>query len=70
MVYRGNLGGETNREETLLKQKVVKNSTDNLRRHQKADMEDTKEKQEEWSEGQVGQYSMEETCGSWFWLVP
>ena len=64
MVYRGNLGGETNREETLLKQKVVKNSTDNLRRHQKADMEDTKEKQEEWSEGQVGQYSMEETCGS------
>ena len=33
-------------------------------------MEDTKEKQEEESEGQVGQYSMEETCGSWFWLVP
>ena len=33
-------------------------------RHEKANMEDTKEKQEEESEGQVGQYSMEETCGS------
>ena len=67
------LGGETNRDGTLLKQKVVKISIANLRssmaertcaRHQKANMEDTKEKQEEESEGQVGQHSMEETCGS------
>ena len=76
MVYKGNLGGkfsETNREGTLLKQKIMKLSTANLKssmadrtcaRHQKANMKNTKEKQDEWSEGQVGQYSMEETCGS------
>ena len=30
-------------------------------RHQKANVENTKEKQGKWSEGQVGQYSKEET---------
>ena len=73
MVYKGNLGGkfsETNREETLLKQKMMKISIANLKsamadrtcaRHQKANVENTKEKQGEGSEGQVGQYSKEET---------
>ena len=74
-MYRGNLGGKFS--ET--KWKKMKISTANLKssmadrtctRHQKANMKNTKEKQDEWSEGQVGQYSMEETCGSWFWLVP
>ena len=75
MVYKGNLGGkfsETNREGTLLKQKMMKISIANLKsamadrtcaRHQKANVENTKEKQGEWTEGQVGQYSMEETYG-------
>ena len=48
-----------------LNEKMMKISTANLKssmadrtcaRHQKANMENTKEKQEEWSEGQVGQY--------------